>query len=664
MIVKKIPNPKKSNLKVERVTKLIEYISNPSEEDDSEKCVLYGWKNFIGDDPASHILEMSALANDCVRSKDPINHYVISWREGEHPTDEQVHEAAEMFIDGLGLKDHQYVYGLHTNTKNMHVHIVVNRVNPITERAVEINEGWDIEAAHSALYEIEKKQGWKPAKNSVFQNHNGGKVRSSSKKSPDGITSEITKNELLHGEQSALRQAKEHAPNIIKSAKSWHEMHRELAKNGMQYKKKGSGALIYFNDQPLKASSVDRDFTLAKLEKRLGKFEEASPRLTIVKQEAKSLKPFDAEFSEYKTEMAKNKSDKKQEWDKLIKQQKDTRDKKIKEQAVERNTELAENWVGRGEEKNRLRYAISVRHKKQRDEMQARFEEEKKQIKNKYGDFPTIEEWRKRRGVPDQVFEIEGAKQYLCVIKIAFVSAVFVSESTAAGVIYRRSDGAQEIAFIDRGNKISVYDHGSDDSVLEALKIAQNRFGSVVINGNDDFKMTVARLAVANNINIASLDVIEMMELFKPAISIALPEPVREMPIIEPEPEPELENLLDVWMRLSGQADIECVEDPIAVTQLMLDNGMLSKADLRDLASQYLYEVVELSEEAIEERRNDWIECGDIDEERRLATSYIVHLIREQIIVVPGGHQGNNGKPVNPTNDQQRKNDSDGLEIR
>ena len=254
MIVKKIPNPKKSNHKVERVTKLIEYISNPSEEDESEKCVLYGWKNFIGDDPVSHILEMSALANDCVRSKDPINHYVISWREGEHPTDEQVHEAAEMFIDGLGLKEHQYVYGLHTNTKNMHVHIVVNRVNPVTEKAVEINNGWDIEAAHAAIYEIEKKQGWKPSKNSLYSEKNGKKERTKPKgkkgdKSKLGLPAIVTQNEQRTGEQSALRQAQDLAPNIIENSKSWSELHRELATKGMQYKKQGSGALIYFNDQ-------------------------------------------------------------------------------------------------------------------------------------------------------------------------------------------------------------------------------------------------------------------------------------------------------------------------------------------------------------------------------------------------------------------------------
>lgn len=38
------------------------------------------------DDPKSQTAEMIALSQEAVRSKDTINHYVLSWREGEQPS--------------------------------------------------------------------------------------------------------------------------------------------------------------------------------------------------------------------------------------------------------------------------------------------------------------------------------------------------------------------------------------------------------------------------------------------------------------------------------------------------------------------------------------------------------------------------------------------------
>ena len=61
---------------------------------------------------------MIALSQEAVRSKDTINHYVLSWREGEQPSPEQVEEAVSIFMDELGVKDHQAIYGLHADTDN------------------------------------------------------------------------------------------------------------------------------------------------------------------------------------------------------------------------------------------------------------------------------------------------------------------------------------------------------------------------------------------------------------------------------------------------------------------------------------------------------------------------------------------------------------------
>ena len=74
--------------------------------------------------------EMQALASLNSRCKDPVFHFILSWREFELPTNEQADEAVGIALSELGLEDCQAVWGLQADTENRHVHVVVNRVHP------------------------------------------------------------------------------------------------------------------------------------------------------------------------------------------------------------------------------------------------------------------------------------------------------------------------------------------------------------------------------------------------------------------------------------------------------------------------------------------------------------------------------------------------------
>src|SRR5262249_26150415 len=91
-------------------------------------------------------------------SKDPIVHYVMSWQEGEAPKEAQVEEALSLFLAELGLPEHQVVYGLHADTENYHLHVMLNRVHP---DSLQVAPLWnDFDAADRALARIEHAQGW------------------------------------------------------------------------------------------------------------------------------------------------------------------------------------------------------------------------------------------------------------------------------------------------------------------------------------------------------------------------------------------------------------------------------------------------------------------------------------------------------------------------
>ena len=93
------------------------------------------------------------------RATNPYLHLVISWRDGEHPTNSQAFEAGRAALAAVGLDEHQYVMAVHReDTGNDHLHVAVNRVHPETYRAAHLSKSYY--ALDRAMREIELCQGW------------------------------------------------------------------------------------------------------------------------------------------------------------------------------------------------------------------------------------------------------------------------------------------------------------------------------------------------------------------------------------------------------------------------------------------------------------------------------------------------------------------------
>ena len=78
--------------------------------------------------------------------------------------------------------------------------------------------------------------------------------------------------ESATGEKSAQRIAQERGHAVIQDASCWEELHAGLDAVGLRFSRKGSGAVIFVGDTAVKASSVDRNFSMSRLCKRLGEF--------------------------------------------------------------------------------------------------------------------------------------------------------------------------------------------------------------------------------------------------------------------------------------------------------------------------------------------------------------------------------------------------------
>ena len=245
----------------------------PTTISEPEKVLCTGALNFSFTNPDAQISEMAGLASKA-RSGDPISHYVLSWHSNEHPTPTQLHEAARLFVQEIGMNGHQVVYGAHKNTDNIHLHIAINRVNPQTLQVDKINKGFDRRATSRAICVIEHAQGWQSEKNAVYQYTPTGPVLNQGREK--GLSDTARAAERRTGETSLERRARALAPEISLST-SWQDLHLRLAAHGVTYERRKGGAVIKFGSQGfIKASLAGRECSLKALEKRFGsEFERA-----------------------------------------------------------------------------------------------------------------------------------------------------------------------------------------------------------------------------------------------------------------------------------------------------------------------------------------------------------------------------------------------------
>lgn len=273
MIVKKFKHQKNTKPKAQQIADIVDYIRQPHDMNPAHKIEHSGGLNFLTGTHDAQRKEMIALASESVYSKMPVSHYVFSWREGEQPTAQQVDDLVDVFLKELGLEGCQTVYALHYNTNNYHAHIAVNRMHPDTMKVINPGKGFDIIAAHKVLALVEHRQGWQPEAKSLFVISEAGEAVRRRKPKQIKPTPAALDFECATGEKSAQRIAQERGHRIIREAKSWPELHDKLDAVGLRFEKKGSGAILFVGDIAVKASSVDRAFSMGKLCKRLGEFE-------------------------------------------------------------------------------------------------------------------------------------------------------------------------------------------------------------------------------------------------------------------------------------------------------------------------------------------------------------------------------------------------------
>ena len=248
-------------------------------------AALFHSKSVWSVETAAEDMAGVALRNE--RVKDAVYHYVLSWRDGENPSDTQALDSMVAALTALNMQDHQWIGAVHRDTAHVHAHVAVNRINPDTLKSVYPKGDWIV--LDRTCRELELKHGWdhSPGPHRVYVATEGApQIVRSPRNLSDEQRANVTTRARDFSAWTGLgsfqdwvgREPAAHLKGVLeKPNPTWHDVHSSLATFNLEYRKTGSGAVVVDRDQPekfgAKASHMGRFASLPRLEARLGQYQ-------------------------------------------------------------------------------------------------------------------------------------------------------------------------------------------------------------------------------------------------------------------------------------------------------------------------------------------------------------------------------------------------------
>ncbi|RJL05507.1 hypothetical protein D3P06_06620 [Paracoccus aestuarii] len=203
--------------------------------------------------------QMVAVAGMNQRLRRRCYHMVLSWGDGENPGDKAALAAAWGVLREMGWLRYQYVLAVHRDRRNVHVHVVLNRVDPLTGKTCSISH--DYARLERACRVIERKFGWPPDRGRFLPRLVDGELvlvprpkahwdarrvarAEGLRPDPRGVRGDERRSgeAPLRDRLSAgvIRQAR----RVIAKAAGWAALHAGLFGLGLRYLRHGPGARI------------------------------------------------------------------------------------------------------------------------------------------------------------------------------------------------------------------------------------------------------------------------------------------------------------------------------------------------------------------------------------------------------------------------------------
>jgi hypothetical protein len=225
--------------------------------------------------------EMDMVAMQNTRCVDPVYHVILSWPGSERPTPDQIFDSARYCLKRMGMEGHQYVFAIHDDTDNLHCHLTVNRINPVSYKAASLyNDHFTLDRC---CRELELKNGWKHDNGPYVVNTEGAIVRNRNFFKPAPAAARQL--EFFGDRESlysyAVGQCREKLDTLfLQPEYTWDDVHNIMVSAGLELRQKGQGLAVYdLGDDthtPIKASRLHPELTLNCQQELIGEFSPAS----------------------------------------------------------------------------------------------------------------------------------------------------------------------------------------------------------------------------------------------------------------------------------------------------------------------------------------------------------------------------------------------------
>lgn len=481
---------------------LAEYITDAQSK--TERLGLVTMSNCQAGTVQAATEEVLATQHMNTRAKgDKTYHLIVAFPPGENPPADILKNIEERICEGLGYGEHQRISAVHHDTDHLHIHIAINKIHPTRHTVHEPFQSY--RTLGELCAKLEEDHGLQQV------NHQSRRTLS------EGRAGDM---EQHSGIESLLTWIKRECLDEIKAAQSWTELHQDLQANGLKLRASGNGFVIEAGDgTQVKASTVSRELSRAKLEARFGPFETSSEREVQTKAKRQYQKK-PVRFLVSTTKLyARYKSDQQT----LAAAQRTALDrarqsKTRKVEDAKRSSRLrraAIKLMGGKAATKKLLY--SQASKVLRDEIKAINKEYQRERQGCYEEYKrrTWADWLKKQA-------LQGNSEALAALR-ARESAQGLRGNTVEGhgqakpghtpvvdnitkkgtIIFR----AGKTAVRDDGDKLQVSSEATREGLQHALRLAMERYGNrITVNGTTEFKAQIIRAAVDSQLPITFAD--------------------------------------------------------------------------------------------------------------------------------------------------------------
>jgi Relaxase/Mobilisation nuclease domain/Large polyvalent protein-associated domain 7 len=496
----------------------------------SERVLQIVTRNLFTQTLEDQQLELSLIAGLAPGEDSPVEHVVVSWPDGVKPTLEQVEELINLLLKTWRMERHQLFATVHGDTEHIHVHIAVNRVDPLTGERVPFggDEAWALDTLHQSIAVAAHRFDWPTAENARYHADQAGcHDRASGIKVLDAklapcasrsdwrrineirqreerdqaVSSEALRYELRTGYLSLERIAREQLADVFKEAVTWAGVHGELANRGVEYvlSPSGKGAQLVFAGRAIPASRAWGGASLDKLSKQVGvPFE---PRANDV-----DVAPFlEQEYAQLRAAVLRRQKltsmRAQAQFEKAV-----TVDVSASIAAVHdaaRDAIDAKCWIGRRDAMNAMRSVTAKRFRLAREALSAEIKRRRRDRKLRRR-LLKLREWREPfTNIADSAKPLGlmfgadfGNGRQVHVVDPELDRTEFEDRCE-----FRRNGC---LVFVDRLTIIDLHAQRDEHAMRAAMRLAHAKWGSVQLSGNAELLSMLVNISLEENIVVTN----------------------------------------------------------------------------------------------------------------------------------------------------------------